>query len=293
MIDPKVFEANDQWPQYRPVMRVNWFRVGLALALPALLVALSLGGGRIQIRVISGQAAAPTEVSSAPAAGASQTLELVAEPVSDSRPPLVPLGISVRGARELSSAAMVEIIGVPSGWVVSAGRQLGDRWRIPVPQLSGVVVLPSQDFSGAVDITAELRLADDTLVERRSLRLAVTTNAPERERPAEKGMSDDTLLLGRAEVLLSQRDVSSARVALRRLAQVGNARAALLLGETYEQCRPCTDGDRAEARTWYEKAARFGSAEARRRLDQLEQQDHDLPRADPFQHPSSNSHLEL
>jgi TPR repeat protein len=67
--------------------------------------------------------------------------------------------------------------------------------------------------------------------------------------------------LKRAEDMLAQGDISTARVTLRRLAEAGNARAALLLGDTYADADPVT------ARTWYENAAKFGSDEARRRLD--------------------------
>jgi hypothetical protein len=292
---PKLFEyIDDRWPQDRSAVRVNWFRVGLALLLPTLLVALvAFSDHRVHIQVVWGGPSAPTEVSSS-------TLQLVAEPVSqrtDSRSPLVPLGLSVRGPRELASAATVEIIGLPSGWVLSAGRPLGDRWRIPVAQLFGVVILPAKGFSGSVDIAAELRLSDDTLVERQSLRVATMTNAPEPaiektmapELAIEKTMApglatEKTMItifhLKRAEDLLAQGDISAARLTLRRLAEAGNARAALLLGETYEG-----RADPATARTWYENAAKFGSDEARRRLDRLgnEEPRGDLPRAESSQ----------
>jgi hypothetical protein len=280
----------------------------LALFLPALLVALVVFSPHgIHIQVVTGGPSSPTEVPSS-------TLQLVAEPVSqrtDSRSPLVPLAISVRGPGELTSAATVEIIGLPRGWVLSAGRPLGDRWRIPVTQLFGAVILPPQGFSGAVDIAAELRLADDTLVERKSLRLAMMTDAPERaiektmapELAIEKTMApelasdktvapelaiDKTMItifhLKRAEDLLAQGDISAARLTLRRLAEVGNARAALLLGKSYEGT-----ADPATARTWYENAAKFGSDEARRRLDRLGSGEPpgDPPPAESSQHSSA------
>jgi hypothetical protein len=286
MFGPRLFDDFDRWPQDGPVVRVNWFRVGLALLLPALRVTLvAFSDARINIQVVSGGPSAPAEVSLS-------TLQLIAEPVSqrtDSRSPLVPLGISVRGPSELTSAATVEIIGLPRGWVLSAGRPLGERWRIPVAQLSGAVILPPQDFSGAVDIAAELRLADDALVVRQSVRLTVITDAG--ERAAEKRMAPELatdktmvtiLLLKRAEDLLAQGDISAARLTLRRLAEAGNARAALLLGETYAGClyplQCSADADLAKARTWYDYAAKFGSDEARRRLDRLVSEE---PRGDP------------
>jgi TPR repeat protein len=165
------------------------------------------------------------------------------------------------------------------------------------------VILPPQGFSGAVDIAAELRLADDTLVERQSLHLAMMTEkrmapelaiektiAPELaiEKTTAPGLATEKTMitifhLKRAEDLLAQGDISAARLALRRLAEVGNARAALLLGESYEG-----GADLAKARTWYENAAKFGSDEARRRLDRLgsEEPRGDLPLAESSQHPN-------
>jgi TPR repeat protein len=82
------------------------------------------------------------------------------------------------------------------------------------------------------------------------------------------------LLLRVAEGLLAAGDLSAARTVLRRAAQAGNARAALLLGETYDigllrrfVCSP--DADRAAARNWYRVAREFGSTDARQRLDRL------------------------
>lgn len=292
MIEPGLFEMVDREPPQKAVVRVNWFRVALALVLPAVLVAFSLSSSRIQIQVVSGGPSAPPADPSA--------LQLVTGPVSqwtDSRSPLVPLGIAVRGPAELASAATVEIVGLPVEWVVSAGRPLGDRWRVPATQLSGLVALPPRGFSGAVDIAAELRRADDTLVDRRSIRLSITTNSPEPAADNYKAVADQptaekgALMLSRAEGLLAQRDISGARLVLRRLAEAGNARAALLLGETYERCvhypsHCSTDPDPATARSWYEKAAKLGSDEARRRLEQLERGD-GLPLAQSLQHASA------
>src|SRR5262249_50880770 len=88
------------------------------------------------------------------------------------------------------------------------------------------------------------------------------------------------LLLRVAEGLFAAGDLSAARTLLRRAAKAGNARAALLLGETYDQgfSRRFGVGNRhanaAAARAWYEIARGFGSFDARRRLDRLA---HDEP----------------
>jgi hypothetical protein len=88
--------------------------------------------------------------------------------------------------------------------------------------------------------------------------------------PAEVGR-----LLSRGQAFLNQGDVSAARLALERVAEAGEARAALALGATYDPVilrkmgmvgiRP----DVEKARSWYERAAALGSAEANQRLTAL------------------------
>jgi hypothetical protein len=195
----RISQAIDQWPQVVPdrlVIRVNWLRVGFAGLLAATVT--------IFVTILVTRERTLQAVSGGPS-----TLQLVAGPASqgtDSRSPLVPLGSFVRGPSELASAATVEIIGLPSGSVLSAGRPLGNRWRIPAAQLSGAVILPPRHFSGAVDLEAELRLTDDTLVERRSVHRAMTD--------PELAAQETMLFLSKAESLLVQRDISAARLVL-------------------------------------------------------------------------------
>jgi hypothetical protein len=285
----------DTSPQDGVVIRVNWLRVACAL-LPAAMILLVVG-----FKTGQGISRAPSAATEAPSAAATEapsaaatealsapkaeaTLQLVAEPApqgTDSRSP-IPLGISVSGPSELASAATVEIIGLPRGTLLSAGRSLADRWRIPAARLSSAAILLPLHFSGAVDLDVELRLADDTLVEHRSVRRAITDTffateeivlplgKAEREksgvRAAELGDAQDPRLLDKAERLLAEGEISGGRLLLRRAAQLGNARAALLLGEIYAAS---ANADSAAAATWYKMAADLGSAEARQRLDRL------------------------
>jgi hypothetical protein len=221
------------------------------------------------------------------------------------------LGISVRGPHEVVSAAAIEIIGLPGGWTLSAGRPFGEMgWRIPAEKLSSAVILPPRGFAGAIDLVVELRLADDTLVERRSVRLRRArigkAREPQPHQPIEpvRFMASESpstsvsskehnvsekvtstihepdpeqiaLLLKVAEGFLAAGDLSAARTSLRRAAKAGNARAALLLGETYDPGwldRFGIRGSHADptmARTWYDVAREFGSPDAHRQLDQL------------------------
>ena len=81
--------------------------------------------------------------------------------------------------------------------------------------------------------------------------------------------------LRRADDLIASGDLAAARLVLRRAANAGNARAAMTLAGTYDPVILEKLGvhgfvpDVAMARVWYEKAKKFGSAEASQRLELL------------------------
>jgi hypothetical protein len=81
--------------------------------------------------------------------------------------------------------------------------------------------------------------------------------------------------LRRADDLIASGDLAAARLVLRRAANAGDARAAMTLAGTYDPAILEKLGvhgfvpDVAMARAWYEKAKKFGSAEAPRRLELL------------------------
>jgi hypothetical protein len=82
-------------------------------------------------------------------------------------------------------------------------------------------------------------------------------------------------LVKRGQELAASGDVAAARLTLRRAAEAHNAQAALALGATYDPIVLQTLGifgvtpDVQMARSWYEKAKDYGSAEAPRRLELL------------------------
>jgi hypothetical protein len=82
-------------------------------------------------------------------------------------------------------------------------------------------------------------------------------------------------LLRRADALIASGDVAAARLVLRRAAEAGDAEAAMALAGTYDPANLAKlrvrgiVSDLAMARSWYEKAKAFGSAEASRRLEML------------------------
>src|SRR5882724_2690025 len=81
--------------------------------------------------------------------------------------------------------------------------------------------------------------------------------------------------LKRADDLIASGDLAAARLVLRRAANAGDARAAMTLAGTYDPVILEKLGvhgfvpDVAMARVWYEKAKKFGSAEAPQRLELL------------------------
>jgi TPR repeat protein len=81
--------------------------------------------------------------------------------------------------------------------------------------------------------------------------------------------------LKRADDLIASGDLAAARLVLRRAANAGDARAAMTLAGTYDPAILEKLGvhgfvpDVAMARVWYEKAKKFGSAEAPQRLELL------------------------
>jgi hypothetical protein len=250
----------EQWPQVADgvVIRINWPRVafaGLLAATVTILMPLTFqaasehnpralsAGPSVATEVASAAKAdfqttsehnpqavsdgpsAATEVLSATKADLSPTLQLVAEPAAQGTDDRLPLGIFIRGPSEIASAAAINISGLPNGWALSAGWPFADGWRIPAARLSGALILPPRGFSGAIDFAAELRLADNTLMERRIVRRV----------RIDPGLADERTisLLRVAEGLLAAGDIATSRLMLRRAADAGNARAALLLGETH------------------------------------------------------------
>jgi hypothetical protein len=219
----------------------------------------------------------------------------------------IPLGILVAGE---SYGLAVEISGLPTGMTISTGRELGaGRWRIIATDVMGAIIQPPAGFGETIDLGVELRLADDTLIDRKSLRLRwlrVRTVVPDQIESvggiAVSGIATDKatatppqtdqnvdhpaaqpqiphdqveLLIARSQELMSQGDVGAARTLLRRGVEAGDPHAALALGETYDPVMleiiraQGVTADPSLARDYYKKASEFGSKEAQERLDLL------------------------
>jgi hypothetical protein len=188
-----------------------------------------------------------------------------------------PLGVSVRGAGD---GALLAIGGLADGATLSAGQPVGDHgWRLSAAALKDVTVQPPRNFVGAIDLTIELHLADDTIADRSSLRFEWAAAVPEAKPRAyaihQLDPDEIATLLKRGDELIASGDLAAARLVLRRAAEAGDARAALTLAGTYDPIvleKLAIHGfapNIAMAREWYQKAEQFGSADAPRRLEML------------------------
>jgi hypothetical protein len=82
-----------------------------------------------------------------------------------------PLGVTLQGRAD---GGVVMITGLAAGMTLSNGSAVGaDAWQVPATDavLANTWILPPKDFVGAVDIVAELHLADATVAHRRPIHL--------------------------------------------------------------------------------------------------------------------------
>jgi hypothetical protein len=200
----------------------------------------------------------------------------------------------------------LEISGIPTEMTISLARALGTgRWRILANDVGNAMIHPPPGFGETIDLAVELRLADDSVVDRGSLRLQWPRMRTVESAPIESAGSDNVaskamaspaptdqnairnavesqldhqqieLLIARSQELISQGDIGAARTLLQRAAEARDARATLALGATYDPIMLAilhaqgVAADPSLARDWYKKASEFGSREARERLKLL------------------------
>ena len=115
-------------------------------------------------------------------------------------------------------------------------------------------------------------------IQQPAIAAAPVAAAPVVAAPPVRRLDADELatLMTRAKTLLAAGDIPPARLLLERAAEAQEASAALMLAQTYDptvlgaqDIRNITP-DPALARNWYQRAAQLGSADAQRRLSQLQ-----------------------
>jgi len=181
-------------------------------------------------------------------------------------------------AKDAGPNAAVVISGLAAGSALSAGTQRGpNTWQLSAEELDRAVITPPRGFAGAMDLSLELRLADSTVVDRKSLKLEWMDRGvlvPAKSEPQQHNASEITAMMRGAAQRMANGDVAGARMMYQRLAKEGEAPAALALAETYDppvlRKSNITGGvtsDVALAQSWYEKAKALGSRVAAERLE--------------------------
>jgi hypothetical protein len=191
-----------------------------------------------------------------------------------------PLGVALSTA---SSGAMVLIDGLQTGSNLNVGRSAGSSgWQLTGSDLPNALVRPPQGFVGAMDLAIAERLVDDSVADRKMVRLEWTAPVAATTRGMKPGFVFRNLdrdeidtLVKRGEDFIPSSDLAAARLMLQRAAEGGDAGAALTLAGTYDPLVleklgvQRLSADVVKARAWYERAEEFGSAEAPRRLEML------------------------
>jgi hypothetical protein len=179
---------------------------------------------------------------------------------SDSRsapPPVTPPQQTVAAAAAVS--APVAIAATPA--------------QASLPQASLPAQLPSRD-----EIALALKTAHQSQAPAEVQQPAAAAAAPASIAPPVRRMDSGELaaLMTRAKAFLASGDIPPARLLLERAAEAQEASAALMLAQTYDPTVLGTQDirnitpDPALARSWYQRAAQLGSADAQRRLSQLQ-----------------------
>jgi hypothetical protein len=197
----------------------------------------------------------------------------------------LPIGITLT---EGSSAQTVALLGLTAGFELSLGISDGaGSWLLSAGDLDLAFLGPPKDFVGSMEVMVELHSASGQLLDSKPVRYEWVAKNEEQEQtgravrlepsPAAqtRDPADIANLIERAEALLRNGDIVSARLLLKRAATDGSAQAAFALATTFDpeflgRLRVVgVDPDETEARNWYERASMLGSVEASFQLKRL------------------------
>ena len=170
-------------------------------------------------------------------------------------------------AADTGASATVVIGGLATGAALSAGKEVApNTWRVSVEELPGVSIIPPRGFVGSMDLTVELRLADNSVADRKGQQLEWLSRSAAARSPARQhDAAEIAQMVKRGAELMANGDVAAARLMYQRAAEAGEASAAFALAETYDPQVLAKGGIPADvglAQTWYAKARDLGSPEA-------------------------------
>lgn len=241
-------------------------------------------GVQLQLHLAQAPAAEGLQIAVAPT--------VAAEPASMA---LLPIKVSPTDA--LPKNTFIRVRGLPptvslsEGYVTAPG-----AWSVPINALANLKMIVPVGVSGRSELSISLVAEDGAVLAQAqtilAIRLAPAQPPPAKEVQAErpKGPPPATArapvlspadretaerFITRGERESEQGNVAMARQFYLRAAQMGVARAALLLAATYDPRELARSGvqgvqpNLAEARKWYEKARELGAPEAEERLARL------------------------
>jgi hypothetical protein len=183
-------------------------------------------------------------------------------------------------AKDAGANAAVVIGGLTPGSALSAGTQVGpNTWRLSVEELTNAAITPPLGFVGTMDLTMELHIADNIVVDRKALQMqwwGKSVLAPGDFQPRPHDAAQIASIMKRGAELMATGDIFAARLIYQRLAIEGEAQAVFALAETYDplvlrQSKNTTAvaPNVALAESWYEMAKSLGSIAAPERLEKL------------------------
>jgi TPR repeat protein len=183
-------------------------------------------------------------------------------------------------AGDAGANGAVVIDGLAPGSALSVGTQAGPRtWRLSTQGLNETTIMPPSGFVGTMDLTLELRLTDNTVADRKSLRLEWSPKSalgPAESQLQRLAAGEIELMLKRGAEYMATGNIGAARMILQPAAEAGDAKAAFALAEAYDplvlrklNVKGGIAADISLAQTWYDKAKDLGSAVASERLARL------------------------
>jgi hypothetical protein len=181
-------------------------------------------------------------------------------------------------AGDVGSDAAVVVGGLAPGSTLSAGGRTGpNMWRLSTKELGDLVLAPPRGFVGGMDLSLELRLADQAVVDRKAIQLEWSAKdawAPPKSQRL--GAAEIALIIEKGAALIRIGNVAGARLMFQYAAEAGDPVAAFALAESFDPLvlgKLNTKGGIAPnvalAQTWYQKAKDLGSAVAPERLERL------------------------
>jgi len=215
---------------------------------------------------------------------------VVAEPASQ-----MPLQIRIAPAEAIPRNSFLRLRGLPPTASLSEGHAIAPgSWAVPLNGLTGLTVRLPETASGRSDLIISLVGEDGTLIAEARMALVIERGPPPtavvpkagpapaapaapkvQASPTAADREAAEKLLKRGDSDLKLGNIAVARQFYLRAANMGLAKAALMLAATYDPAELArlravgVQPNVAEARKWYERALELGAAEARERLAAL------------------------